>query len=64
MANKKRIPVQFFVDKGLKLVLCNDGKVFSFETQFVNARDTGGAMIQSEQTVYKRCPEYENVPQD
>ncbi len=64
MSDKKRVPVQFFTDKELKLVLCSDGAVFSFQTEFVNTRDAGGAMLSHEAVSYKRRPEYENIPQD
>lgn len=64
MTTAKRIPVQFFTDKELKLVLCNDGFVYSFQTEYITSVDAGGARIQTEAIVYTRRFEYENVPQD
>lgn len=60
----KRIATQFFSDKEWKLVLCNDGRVYSFDEEAVTTTDAGGARINTMTTVFKRRTEYENLPQD
>jgi len=54
---KKNKIIQFFTVKELRLALCEDGTVFSFETAFETImRD--GARTQVEKIVWKLRPEY------
>jgi hypothetical protein len=63
MTSPKNKIIQFFTVKGLNLALCSDGKVFSFETDFVTAVDAGGARLQTEVIKWRLRPEYMN-PQE
>lgn len=62
MTIQKNKIIQFFTVKGLNLALCDDGKVFSFETDFISTIDPGGARLQTEVIKWTRRKEYENVP--
>jgi len=62
MTQKNRI-IQFFTHKELRLALCEDGTVFSFETAFQHSVQPDGSRAQIEKIVWKKRPEYEN-PQE
>jgi len=54
MTEKKRKATQFFTYKEMNLVLCDDGTVWQFETQFVKVENKN-----VEKTVWKQRPELE-----